>query len=114
VVEGVEWTVGVDAGVVRAHQHAAGARHQPPADVPAEVVAPVELDTGGGVESQEIGGEAEPGSVGRSRGGLTCKIHLAADRRCRPISRGLTGPAPSGMTSGNMEIAGHGGAVQVG
>ena len=26
VVEGGEWTVGVDAGVVRAHQHAAGAR----------------------------------------------------------------------------------------
>ena len=48
--EGGQWTVGVDAGVVRAHQHAAGARHQPPADVPEEVVAPVELDTGGGVE----------------------------------------------------------------
>lgn len=26
-------------------------------------------------------------SLGRSRGGLTCKIHLAADTRCRPISR---------------------------
>jgi transposase len=25
--------------------------------------------------------------VGRSRGGLTTKIHLAADRRCRPIAR---------------------------
>jgi transposase len=25
--------------------------------------------------------------LGRSRGGLTCKIHLAADSRCRPISR---------------------------
>jgi hypothetical protein len=29
-------------------------------------------------------------SLGRSRGGLTCKIHLAADRRCRPISRVTT------------------------
>lgn len=48
--EGAQWTVGIDAGIVRAHQHAAGARHQPPADVPEEVVAPVELDTGGGVE----------------------------------------------------------------
>jgi transposase len=48
--EGAQWTVGIDAGVVRAHQHAAGARHQPPADVPEEVLAPVELDTGGGVE----------------------------------------------------------------
>jgi len=50
VHEGPEWTVGVDAGVVQAHQHAAGARHQPPADVDAEVVACTELDTGGSVE----------------------------------------------------------------
>ena len=64
LVEGSDWTVGVDAGVVRAHQHAAGARHQPPADVAAEVVAPVELDTGGRVESQEAGREAQPGVVG--------------------------------------------------
>ena len=64
VVEGAEWTVGIDAGVVRAHQHAAGARHQFPADVPAEVVAPAELNTGGGVESQEILGQAQPGGVG--------------------------------------------------
>jgi transposase len=28
--------------------------------------------------------------LGRSRGGLTTKIHLAADRRCRPVSRVLT------------------------
>jgi transposase len=55
VAEGMDWTVGVDAAVVRAHQHAAGARHQPPADVAADVVAPVDLDTGGGVEFQEIG-----------------------------------------------------------
>ncbi len=48
--EGPEWTVGVDAGVVRAHQHAAGARHLPPADIAAEVVACTELDTGGSVE----------------------------------------------------------------
>jgi transposase len=34
--EGLEWTVGVDATVVRAHQHAAGARHEPPKDIPAQ------------------------------------------------------------------------------
>jgi transposase len=50
VAEGAEWMVGVDAGVVRAHQHAAGARHQFPADVAEEVVAPLVLDTGGRVE----------------------------------------------------------------
>jgi transposase len=50
VAEGPDWTIGVDGGVVRAHQHAAGARHTPPADIPAEVVATTELDTGGWVE----------------------------------------------------------------
>jgi transposase len=33
------WVVAIDSTVVRAHQHAAGARHEPPRDVPAEVVA---------------------------------------------------------------------------
>jgi transposase len=50
--QGGGWTVGVDSGVVRAHQHAAGARHAAPADVPAEVVASADLDTGGTVELQ--------------------------------------------------------------
>ena len=45
--EGSAWTVGIDAGVVRAHQHAAGARHQPPADIDAEVLATTEVGTGG-------------------------------------------------------------------
>ena len=48
--QGPDWEVGIDAAVVRAHQHAAGARRRPPADIPAEVVAPLELDTGGGIE----------------------------------------------------------------
>ena len=36
-----EWTVGVDSSVVRAHQHAAGARHEPPKDIPTERLAPM-------------------------------------------------------------------------
>ena len=48
--EGPDWVVAVDAGVVRAHQHAAGARHLPPADVPAEVVECLNVDTRGWVE----------------------------------------------------------------
>jgi transposase len=28
--------------------------------------------------------------LGRSRGGLTTKVHLAADRRCRPVARVVT------------------------
>lgn len=33
------WMVAIDATVVRAHHHAAGARHEPPADVPTQVLA---------------------------------------------------------------------------
>src|ERR1039457_2695208 len=42
-------------------------------------------------------GAAGPGreALGRSRGGLTTKIHLAADRRCRPVAR-LTSPGQHG------------------
>jgi transposase len=38
--QGSEWTVGIDSTVVRAHQHAAGARHEPPQDIPAARLAP--------------------------------------------------------------------------
>jgi transposase len=44
--DGDGWTVGVDATVIRVHQHAAGARKAPPVDVSAEVLAPTVL-TGG-------------------------------------------------------------------
>jgi transposase len=55
--EGRAWTVAVDSTIVRAHQHAAGARHAPPKDVQAERLAPAPLtaptrqrNTGGGPE----------------------------------------------------------------
>lgn len=35
----VSWDVGIDSTVIRAHQHAAGALHAPPGDVPAERLA---------------------------------------------------------------------------
>jgi transposase len=38
-----DWTVAVDATVVRAHQHAAGARRRPPADVDPARLAPAQL-----------------------------------------------------------------------
>lgn len=38
--EGADWTVSTDSTVARAHQHAAGARH----------ALPVDLPTGGGIE----------------------------------------------------------------
>jgi transposase len=34
-------------------------------------------------------------ALGRSRGGLTTKVHLVADRRCRPITR-ITSPGQHG------------------
>src|SRR4029078_1437977 len=45
-----------------------------------------EPDPPGG-QSAGRGGKPSRGAIGRSRRGLTSKIHLAADRRCRPISR---------------------------
>ena len=44
-----EWMVGVDAMVVRAHHHAAGARRVAPVDVEEAVLAPAVL-TGGRIE----------------------------------------------------------------
>ncbi|MFE4869862.1 IS5 family transposase [Streptomyces sp. NPDC056682] len=59
----IDWLVSVDSTVVRAHQHAAGARK---------------------------GGHHSP-ALGRSRGGLTSKIHLACDGSGRPLAFTLTG-----------------------
>ncbi|WP_344904517.1 IS5 family transposase [Actinomadura meridiana] len=78
LAEGDDWTVGVDSTAVRAHQHAAGARHR----------RPRRLRKRGTLRRDESDGRE---ALGRSRGGLTTKIHLAADRRCRPIAR-LTSP----------------------
>lgn len=41
MAERMEWTVGVDSTVVRGHQHAAGARHEPPKDIPTEKLMPL-------------------------------------------------------------------------
>ena len=40
---------------------------------------------------KKSGAAAGREALGRSRGGLTSKIHLVADSRCRPISRVTTG-----------------------
>jgi transposase len=45
--EGKEWTTAIDSTVVRAHQHAAGARHEPPKDIDPERLAPVVLSVPG-------------------------------------------------------------------
>ncbi|MFD4237482.1 IS5 family transposase [Streptomyces sp. NPDC058542] len=72
----LNWAVSVDSTIVRAHQHADGAR---------KLGAPA--------------GEPVDHAIGRSRGGLTTKIHLAADGNCRPLAFVLTagqaGDAPA-------------------
>ncbi len=58
-----EWVLGTDGTVIRAHHHSAGARHEPPKDIAAQVLAPTVLEvslrqgshTGGSVELQETG-----------------------------------------------------------
>ncbi|MEU6935215.1 IS5 family transposase [Streptomyces rubiginosohelvolus] len=74
--EDLTWAVSVDSTIVRAHQHAAGARSR-------------------GASADEPHDHA----IGRSRGGLTTKVHLAADSRCRPLAFHLTagqaGDAPA-------------------
>jgi hypothetical protein len=88
--EGRDWTVGVDAAVVRAHQHAAGARHELPADIPRRSSRPWSWTQRAGRNDKKSAARPSRESLGRSRGGLTSKIHLAADTRCRPISRVTT------------------------
>lgn len=68
------WVISVDSTCVRAHQHAAGAGKQPAC-----------ADTSG------KGSLCDPNeALGRSRGGLTTKVHLACDGRGRPLSVVLT------------------------
>jgi len=65
--EDLKWAVSVDSTIVRAHQHPAGARKNgAPAGAPTDH------------------------AIGRSRGGLTTKIHLAAHGHCRPLAFVLT------------------------
>jgi transposase len=68
----ITWDVSVDSTVVRAHQHAAGARHDP--DRQREPPGPEPADHG----------------LGRSRGGLSTKIHLACEQGRKPLSVLLT------------------------
>lgn len=72
----IVWEVSVDSTVARAHQHAAGARR----DGRAQVEPP------GGVVDEP----ADHG-LGRSRGGLTTKLHLCCEQGQKLMSLVLTG-----------------------
>lgn len=70
----VDWSVVVvDSTVVRAHQHAAGACREP---------APKKRGPAGAV--------TDPEALGRSRGGLTTKLHVAAEGRGRLLALHLS------------------------
>ncbi|MFF4168240.1 IS5 family transposase [Streptomyces sp. NPDC001741] len=88
----IDWDVSVDSTAVRAHQHAAGAR-KAPARGPSKGDRRGDEPGRSGVEETDgpAGGSGQIGEcLGRSRGGFTTKIHLAADGRCRPLALVLT------------------------
>lgn len=68
----VTWDVSVDSGTARAHQHAAGARKNSAA----------QQEPPGGAGA----GEPPDHALGRSRGGLTSKFHLACEQGQKPLA----------------------------
>lgn len=77
----IDWDVSVDATIARAHQHATNTTRP-------------EQDTGAGSNHKNLPWhEVEPPGhgIGRSRGGLTTKIHQAVDGRGRPLAAIVTG-----------------------
>ena len=70
----MEWVVSVDSTINRAHQHAAGARRHPEA----QRTPPV--------------GEPADHAPGRSRGGLSTKVHLASEQGRKTLA---TAPPPA-------------------
>jgi len=68
----IEWVVSVDSTINRAHQHAAGARRHP--------------------EQQRTPPAGEPldHALGRSRGGLSTKVHLAVEQGRKTLATVLT------------------------
>ncbi|MER6570494.1 IS5 family transposase [Streptomyces sp. NPDC001093] len=85
----IDWSmVGVDSTSCRAHQHAAGARKARPR-VPK-------------LRSTPRHHRPDEG-LGRSRGSLTCKIHLAGEGGCRPLAL-LTTPGQWGDAPQMVEV----------
>lgn len=92
----IRWQVSVDSTIMRAHQHAAGARR----------------DSARQAEPPGGCGESEPADhgLGRSRGGWTTKLHLACEPCCRVlamlVTAGQAGDSPQFTTVLNLiEVA---------
>jgi hypothetical protein len=69
----ITWDVSVDSTIARAHQHAAGARKQPDAQV------------------EPPGDEPDDHAFGRSCGGWTTKLHLACEQGRKVLAFAVTG-----------------------
>ncbi|MFB7429039.1 IS5 family transposase [Streptomyces hydrogenans] len=84
----IDWDISVDSTIVRAHQHAAGARTNPAGTrfKGGRADRTPGRDTVAEPSRPPGGGGAGGGGLGRSRGGFTTKLHLSADGRCRPLS----------------------------
>ncbi|WP_416370996.1 IS5 family transposase [Streptomyces sp. MB09-01] len=67
----ITWDVSVDSTVARAHQHAAGARKR---------------GTCSGTNPAASRNEPADHGLGRSRGGLTTKLHLAVEQGQKPLA----------------------------
>ncbi|GAA2774789.1 IS5 family transposase [Saccharopolyspora taberi] len=68
----IDWQVSVDSTINQAHQHAAGARHRPYDQV------------------ESPGDEPADHGLGRFRGGLSTKVHLACGQGPKPLSMLVT------------------------
>ncbi|MFF0879793.1 IS5 family transposase [Micromonospora aurantiaca (nom. illeg.)] len=71
----ITWDVSVDSTIARAHQHAAGARKR----------GNLQVEPPGGVSV-----EPTDHALGRSRGGLTTKLHLGCEQGQKPLAIVLT------------------------
>lgn len=85
----VDWTVSVDATIARAHQHATDTT-RPEQDTGARANHTVLNEQ---FVHSPLGGHREPAGhgIGRSRGGLSTKIHHVVDGRGRPLAAVVTG-----------------------
>ncbi|MFJ1954356.1 transposase [Streptomyces microflavus] len=85
----IDWDISIDSTSIRAHLHAAGASKAPPPTLLSTSKRPPERSARAGALASVVvhgGGGAAAEATGRSRGGLTMKLHLSADGKCRPLS----------------------------
>src|SRR5881394_3000649 len=111
--QGAGWTVAADATVVRAHQHAAGARRKPPADVdPARLAAaalstPVRPRSAGGLRSRETLGLTRGGHRHDSLALVPLMGQLKIARRCAGRPRTRPGRVLGDKAYSSAAIRGH-------